>query len=864
MSRPAAGRTRRTVFIVFSTLTVFVGLAGAGLLVLYWRDPNGNPEMVPLLKESSEPLIWQVMAGLAGVVGLLAALSYGFSFDTRASRRPRVGLMFTFLATGLLLGSAAEGLLASGAGVGSLSPEGIGLLAGCTVGIPLLWLGFEAAVAGILGSLVKGADRAKKRRRAFVLSRLLLLFRPGKTETLRSVALERFRRGDRSGQIAQDLQGFFDTGDHQSEEVVEALCRLAAEQRDPARYLFFLTRLHLLRPDDEDLTEALIEENLAQDHQAEALRLIEAKGVGDRLEEQQRHAYLLLELGQAERAVDLAADMARMEGIPFQVSGDLLRRVLELRPKLHAALNLLGEQATLSRNLDRAIRRFEQSLEVNPNQPDIKMRLLDLYRETQLLDRLETLLSQLVRDPKTNQGPAMEVEYADVLVTNKKIPEAQEFLAERVKRSPNRFLLLDRYAEVLCTVEEWKEAAEINERALGQAESEDERARARSRTARIERALLTAEVYDLQQEVEAHPRDGDLAIQLIRRLVESNQVERAIAQADSLVRRLPDARGQVKKTLSELGLRPDGPFILLSYLADLYLEDSEYQNVVDLIEPLRIRSLTPDAVEADLCQKILHRVPNHLESLRRVGDINRREHRFAEMVHYYVLYVAHGGKSTEEINHALFEAYENLGDYANAKSYALGLMEHHAEDDNIPFRLATLAFKATQLEDALHYARLSVERNKRNMDAERLIKKVDRILREQLSATLQKQLEEGKTSPEDLETLADLYFSLGNVDKAIPLFQRAARDPSRSVRSKAKLALCLAEKGLFDIANETIAGIEVVPESEDTEEILDLLYQIAGHFEAERLLEKAGRIYKTVFLVDAGYRDVVKKIEKYT
>ncbi len=226
--------------------------------------------------------------------------------------------------------------------------------------------------------------------------------------------------------------------------------------------------------------------------------------------------------------------------------------------------------------------------------------------------------------------------------------------------------------------------------------------------------------------------------------------------------------------------------------------------------------------------------------------------------------MAHGGKSTEEINHALFEAYENLGDYANAKSYALGLMEHHAEDDNIPFRLATLAFKATQLEDALHYARLSVERNKRNMDAERLIKKVDRILREQLSATLQKQLEEGKTSPEDLETLADLYFSLGNVDKAIPLFQRAARDPSRSVRSKAKLALCLAEKGLFDIANETIAGIEVVPESEDTEEILDLLYQIAGHFEAERLLEKAGRIYKTVFLVDAGYRDVVKKIEKYT
>lgn len=863
MSQPAPGRLRRAAFVVFTTLGVFLGLAGAFLLIAFWAVPKWQSDLEPILGKPDDSLIWQVTAGILIAEGAMILLAWLFSFDTRAPRRPWVGMTLVLASGGILLGAAAVGAPVILGDIGALSPAGGAIIAGGGILLPAIWYAIESAIRSILGAWVKSADRGNRPRLALFLSRVRLLFSPGSRETLCSIALERFRRGDRSEQVRHDLQTFFEDGDS-SEALAESLCRLAAEQRDTAKYLFFLTRLHTLRPDDDDLAEALIAENMAQGNQIQALRLIEKKGVGDSIADRERYARALLATDDIDKAVGIAREISEEEGIPYSVSGELLRKILEVRPTLFSAMNLLGEQATASRNLDRAVHRFEESLKVEPNQPRVKRQLLALYRETHLTEAMETLLAEIVGAPESATDLELAKEYSDVLIMNKKATEARAFLEKLHLRHPKDFGVTDRFADVLCTAEEWKEAAEINAQALEQAGREDAKSRARSRAARIERALLTAEVYDLQQEVESKPKDVELALQLVRRLGESGQQERAVNQADSLLHRVPDARPRVKELVRDLGLRPDGPFIFLSFLVDLHLADNEFDSAIQLIDSLRVRSLTPEAVESDLCQRILQRVPNHLEALRRMGEVSQREHRFADMVHYFVLYTVHGGESTDEISKFLFEAYENLNDYKNAKSYGEKMVEAHPESDTFALRLAQLAFKATQYDEALHFARVARDRNGENLETRRLVNKIDRIRRESVAAELQAKLDGGKADGQDLEDLADLYLSLDQLDKTIPLYQRAARDPERETRAKAKLAVCLAQKGLHDLADETLAGIQIPNDSEETPLFLDLLYQVASQFEAERMIERAGRLYKKIFLVDAGYRDVVKKIEKFT
>lgn len=853
-------RIRRAAFGLLVTLSTVIGVLGGALLLAFWASPDWQTRLETLFGKPEGETIWITSFTLLAVALGAMLLAYPFSFNTRAPRRPWKGMVLSLGACGFLTGTILGWILLQER---LLSPAGGAVIVVGTLLFPAAWLAKEALIRKLLEAMLRRADAAEQRALALLLSRILLLFRPGHTETLRSVALERFNRGDRSEEVMRDLRRFDEQGGN-SEEMLEALCRMAAENRDSEAYLKYLNQLYALHPEDPELTETLIAENLAQGNPREALRIIEQADADDTPRKLERHATLLLDLGEPDRVMDLAQRLAQHEGIPFKASGQILRRVLEKTPRLFNAMNLLGEQAVAARNLEQAIRRFQNSLEIQPNQPRVKRRLLELYRETSLTEPLEALLEDVLAASGDAPQESLVLEYADVLISNGKRDKACEFLAEQVDRHPGRFPLLDNHAEALCLCEQWEKAAEVNRLAMNHAEAEEQKAKCRQRANRIEKALVSAEIYELQQQVEQHPDQEEPAVELIRRLHEASQFERSLAHADGLLHRVPAARPKIKQWLRENGKAPGGPFLFLSYLADLHLADGEYEEVISLIEPMRERSLTPDAIEMDLCQKILHRVPNHLEALRRLGMIHHRERRFAEMVHYYVLFVAHGGTASPEINRALFNAYVELSDYPNARSYGEALIAASPEDDHLPLRLAQLAFKARQYADALRLAELSVQRNARNTEAARLVSQVRRTYDEARARELQALVDKGEGKPEDYETLADLYHGLGRLDDTIPLYQKAARDADRSMRCKAKLSLCLAKKGLFDLSYETLGDMRVAPDTEQTLVLLDLLYDIARLFEGERMIDKAGRIYKAIFLVDAGYRDVVKKVEKFT
>jgi len=861
MTRSPEGRSRRTLFVVGATMSCILGAGGAALLLLYWSSPAWQERLALLLGPPDAALIWQVTLGLLGATAVLALLTYLFSFDSRAPRRPRLALALVFAAAGALAGVAAASALLLDSG--PLSPPGLGMIAALALALAGLVLGFEALVRRALERALRRADEAHNRARAFFLSRLLLAFRPGRLETFRSVALERFRRGDRSPEILEDLESLYKEG-APSEDVTAALCRLAAERRDATAYLLYLNRLFALRPEDPDLLQALIDENLAQGHKGDARRLMENRGVGSAPEELEIYASLLIDQGDPGRAVEVAQRLGEQEGIPYKRSGALLRRAIEADPKLFPALNLLGEQALESRNLEQAARRFEASLALLPAQPRIRRALQGIYREAGLLDRLERLLAEDLAAPGAPAEESHYFEYAEILILNKRQREAREVLEAGLRCHPQSFRLIDRLAESLCDTQEWEEAAAKNALALQAAPDDEARARCRRRAARIERAQLSAELYDLQQEVEKNPADIDLGLELIRRLTAHGQADRALAHAGTLLHRQPASRGRVKELLGQLGLAPEGPFIFLSFLADLHLADGDGDAALALIEPMRARSLDPDAVELELLQRLLQRKPNHAGALRRSGEIHQRLRHFAQMVHFYVLYLAHGGEAAPEINRALFSAYLELKDYENAALHAERLFAADATDARAPLRLAQLAFEQGRLDDTLRWANLALERAAGQSEARALIRQVERLQAERRGKQLQARVESGAATPAEFEELADLRSHLDDLDQAIPLYQKAARDSERALRVKLKLAICMAQKGLLDLADETVRDFHLPPDTPETATLMELYYDLAGLFERERKLEIAHRIYKQLFLVDAGFRDVVKKVQRFS
>ena len=95
-------------------------------------------------------------------------------------------------------------------------------------------------------------------------------------------------------------------------------------------------------------------------------------------------------------------------------------------------------------------------------------------------------------------------------------------------------------------------------------------------------------------------------------------------------------------------------------------------------------------------------------------------------------------------------------------------------------------------------------------------------------------------------------------------FQRAARDPNLRNMATARLGHCLALRGMFDLASETLAQVQLdTGTNGEEEEIKRLLYECGILFEDEGLGQRALDVYKVIFRVDASFRDIVSRLSRH-
>ena len=98
--------------------------------------------------------------------------------------------------------------------------------------------------------------------------------------------------------------------------------------------------------------------------------------------------------------------------------------------------------------------------------------------------------------------------------------------------------------------------------------------------------------------------------------------------------------------------------------------------------------------------------------------------------------------------------------------------------------------------------------------------------------------------------------------EAIQQFQQSHKNPQRRIRSLYYLALCFKAKSQFDIASQQLEKARSELQlMDDTKK--DILYELGTVYEAMGDAAKAVDLFKEIYSVDIGYRDVDDKIEKH-
>jgi tetratricopeptide (TPR) repeat protein len=106
-----------------------------------------------------------------------------------------------------------------------------------------------------------------------------------------------------------------------------------------------------------------------------------------------------------------------------------------------------------------------------------------------------------------------------------------------------------------------------------------------------------------------------------------------------------------------------------------------------------------------------------------------------------------------------------------------------------------------------------------------------------------------------------LLYERGMLNEAIQQFQRAQQNPQRRIRSQYYIALCFKQKRQFDLAAEQLEkAASELPVLDETKK--EILYELGTVYEALGRAEKAIALYKEIYSVDIGYRDVAAKIER--
>ena len=108
--------------------------------------------------------------------------------------------------------------------------------------------------------------------------------------------------------------------------------------------------------------------------------------------------------------------------------------------------------------------------------------------------------------------------------------------------------------------------------------------------------------------------------------------------------------------------------------------------------------------------------------------------------------------------------------------------------------------------------------------------------------------------------LAELFFNAGRIREAMPEFQKASANPHKRLQAMSYLGQCFSALGMNDMAARQLqSALKEKPVFDDEKK--DMTYALAAVFEKMSRQTEADDLYKQIYEIDMGFKDVMAKVE---
>lgn len=242
-----------------------------------------------------------------------------------------------------------------------------------------------------------------------------------------------------------------------------------------------------------------------------------------------------------------------------------------------------------------------------------------------------------------------------------------------------------------------------------------------------------------------------------------------------------------------------------------------------------------------------------------------RVHRSGEMIDNLLaeLYAKYE-QDPQNVDHArkMAELYEQKEDLDSAVSwfkYAADLSG--GADMALVRKVSDLRLK--QFDNSISGYEQYIAANPDAEETKQYIEQLEAIKKDRASLLVDEARKRVERNPTDLQLrfeLGDVLVHLGNYKDAIAELQKARQNPNVRLRAMNLLGKCYTERGMFDLAANTLStAASELSQMDNTKK--EIVYNLGLVYDKMGQKEKSIDCMKQIYEIDYGYRDVADRVE---
>ena len=727
--------------------------------------------------------------------------------------------------------------------------------------VPLALMVAESFAGTLCRRMGEGAQERGWRRGALKAYRASLAIMPGRRALQRACGLLHGEE-DEFAEAAVLLARLGPVETLDDEPVVRTLERAYRALGRRTEAFECLRRLTELKPSTPSIDQRLLDDLLYLERNQEALDLIESGRIRETFDLLLLRERLYLKLGNFAQATVLVSRIAEQESAPYRHAIERYEELLALVPenveiKVSLGLLLLEELSEQRRAEGASI--LESIVEADPHRLYLCRKLVDYYldhgAEALATEHMKRLIDGGDPDPEAY------LRYAQMLQDEELWDDAAEVLLRLIEVAPEEGRGRLRLARI-CFVKDDLDGAEKELQRASELAGDELSPSICHLRRDIEHRRSELALERMSRLIEENWDDVEQRLALIDRMIDMDWIDQALAHCDDLLEEHPELTGAVERMVSAGIGRVQRRFRLQDYLADLLLNQARYEDLLGLYRQMASQSLHPDATLSDGCRKILGRAPMHPGARIELAHVRQRAEDWAGVVEALDPLMDRPELPSAE-KASWVEAAYRTGRLAEATALGLKLVNATAGDARFMILLIDMLQEQGEHDLALEVFQKAKAAN----PADRKLRELEQGLvsrreKNRLERLKLKHREGALTLAEHYE-MADLLAEHEALEEAIVHYQRSADDPELAPQALLKMAVILCDRGMYDLADETIENVELTRERVQAEpKLKELMYNVAVSLQRARRAEKAVKYFKRIFRVDAAYQDVVDRLER--